>query len=244
MRVVLNDQDTPRSLCWHFHWLRIWERTAREARDCNCWVASRPQNGRRSTQHASHSADHATCIKKQTAHSTHCPVHSASCTLHSTHHTSHSTQCLSQQCKSHITRYTAHSAHHSSAHPSKASTQVGLHRIRHTLPAFNIPPQYMQAGPFSPTCVDTSNVIWGVVFSSWPQQQTGNVQCRRLILGGLYVRLHACTTPFDLNWQCRTKVHKCKNTNKYKNKGPADAYLWENSEDPFHIWHFSVPLFC
>ena len=187
------------------------------------------------TQHASNS-------RQLTAHTAQCTVHPAHCIVHTTHHTVHSACHSSANHTSHVTQHTVHiTAVHIQANQARRLGFTGSDTLCRPLTS---PPQYVQVGPFSPTCKDTSNVIWGVVFSSWPQQQTGNVQCRRLILGGLYVRLHACTTPFDLNWQCRTKVHKCKNTNKYKNKGPADAYLWENSEDPCHIWHFSVPLFC
>ena len=159
---------------------------------------------KRSQKHTARITQRMARIRQNTAHNT---QHKAKCTAQSVQHIPNSTQC------------TVHSAHHSRAQPGRAGSakRERTHTIRHTLLAYNIPTQYMQAGPFSPSCVDTSNVILGLVFSSGPQQQTGNVQCRRLILGGLYVRLHACTRLFIRIRNIGQKVLINKNTNKYKN---------------------------
>ena len=139
---------------------------------------------KRSQKHTARITQRMACIRQNTAHNTQHTAQSAQSKVHSTQQTANSTQC------------TVHSAHHSRAQPGKAGSakRERTHTIRHTLlTCYNIPTQYMQARPFSWTCVDTSNVILGLVFSSAGAAADGKCASRRLILGGLYVRLHACT---------------------------------------------------
>ena len=79
--------------------------------------------------------------------------------------------------------------------------EAGRDTIRHTLPDYYIPTQYVQAGLFSRTCADTCDTEQALLV------QTGNVPAT-------YLSRTLCTnldaTAPDLNWQHWTKVHKYK----------------------------------
>ena len=92
---------------------------------------------------------------------------------------------------------------------------------RHTLPAYNIPAQYMQGGTFL-GLVQAHVMRRGVVFRFAGTWRGGRGSRQEMCNVGdlswpdsMYGAASDCTTLFDcLHW---TKVHKCKNTNRYNN---------------------------